>query len=101
MSKIMFEGIKGPGEAASLDGMNFTRQLWGRSQITSVSGSPLRVAIVHTVGVLNLLHHFVEGARKKLLEGGVREANIVIQSVPGSWELPVACQRYARSHQTP
>jgi len=77
----MFEGIKGPGEAASLDGF------------------ALRVAIVHARWNTELITPLVEGARKKLLEGGVREANIVIQSVPGSWELPVACQRLFAASQ--
>jgi len=57
-------------------------------------GSALRVAIVHARWNMALITPLVEGARKTLLEGGVKESNIVIQSVPGSWELPVACQRY-------
>ncbi|KAI5849963.1 6,7-dimethyl-8-ribityllumazine synthase [Tricharina praecox] len=77
----MFEGIKGPGEVANFD------------------GSTLRVAIVHARWNMSLITPLVEGARKKLLEGGVKESNIVIQSVPGSWELPVACQRLFAASQ--
>ncbi|KAI5808445.1 6,7-dimethyl-8-ribityllumazine synthase [Pyronema omphalodes] len=77
----MFEGIKGPGDAPSMD------------------GSALRVAIVHARWNTELITPLVEGARKKLLEGGVKESNIVIQSVPGSWELPVACQRLFAASQ--
>lgn len=42
----------------------------------------------------SLIQPLVEGAKKRLLERGVKEARIVIQSVPGSWELPVGVQRY-------
>ena len=57
-------------------------------------GRNLRIAIVHARWNPTLIAPLVEGAKKKLVEGGVKETNIVIQSVPGSWELPVACQRY-------
>lgn len=42
---------------------------------------------------MTLIEPLVEGAKRKMLEAGVKEANIVIQSVPGSWELPIAVQR--------
>jgi len=76
----MFEGTKGPGQSEALD------------------GSTLRVLIVHARWNTSLITPLVDGARKKLLQRGVKESNIVIQSVPGSWELPVAVQRlYAAS----
>ncbi|KAL7269716.1 lumazine synthase [Rhizina undulata] len=78
----MFEhGEKGPGESEVMD------------------GSPLRVLIVHARWNTSLITPLVEGARKKLLERGVKEANIVVQSVPGSWELPVAVQRLFSASQ--
>lgn len=77
----MFEGIKGPGEAESYD------------------GSPLRILIVHARWNTNIIVPLVEGAKKKLLENGVRESNIVTQSVPGSWELPIAVQRLFAASQ--
>ena len=40
----------------------------------------------------------VSGTKKALLAAGVQERNIVVQSVPGSYELPYAVQRvYAAS----
>ena len=40
----------------------------------------------------------LEGTKAKLRECGVRDVNIVVQSVPGAWELPTAVQRlYAAS----
>lgn len=56
-------------------------------------GSPLRVAIVHARWNKVVIEALLEGAVKKLKEAGVKENNIVIQSVPGSFELPMACSR--------
>jgi len=76
----MFEGVKGPGESQAHD------------------GSDLRVLIVHARWNTSLIEPLVEGAKKRLLASGVQESRIVIQSVPGSWELPIAVQRmYAAS----
>ncbi|EWC46239.1 6,7-dimethyl-8-ribityllumazine synthase [Drechslerella stenobrocha 248] len=76
----MFSGIKGPGESQKLD------------------GSVLRVAIVHARWNATLIEPLVAGATSRLKALGVLPANIVITSVPGSWELPVAVQRlYAAS----
>lgn len=58
-------------------------------------GSSLRVAIVHARWNRTIIDPLVQGAKDKLLECGVKEANIVTQTVPGSWELPTAVQRYA------
>ncbi|KAF3934041.1 hypothetical protein ABW19_dt0202946 [Dactylella cylindrospora] len=76
----MFSGTKGPGESQKLD------------------GSSLRVAIVHARWNSTLIEPLVAGAVTRLKALGVLPENIVIQSVPGSWELPVAVQRlYAAS----
>lgn len=56
-------------------------------------GSPLRVAIVHARWNESIIGPLVQGAREKLLECGVAEGNIVVQTVPGSFELPAAVQR--------
>ena len=58
-------------------------------------GSSLRVAIVHARWNQTIIGPLVQGAKEKLLECGVKETNIVTQTVPGSWELPTAVQRYA------
>ena len=36
----------------------------------------------------------VSGTVGKLKSMGVKDSNIVIQAVPGSYELPFACQKY-------
>jgi len=57
-------------------------------------GSALRVAIVHARWNKTIIDALVAGAVAKLKERGVKESNIVIESVPGSFELPLACSRY-------
>ena len=58
-------------------------------------GSSLRIAIVHARWNKSVIDALIAGAVAKLKEAGVKEHNIVIQSVPGSFELPLACQRCA------
>jgi 6,7-dimethyl-8-ribityllumazine synthase len=69
--------IKGPTEADS-----------------KYDGSSLRIAIVHARWNKVVIDALVTGAVAKLRECGVKESNIVIQSVPGSFELPLACSKY-------
>ncbi|KAL8764408.1 MAG: hypothetical protein Q9184_000113 [Pyrenodesmia sp. 2 TL-2023] len=72
--------VKGPGQAQSYD------------------GSSLRIAIVHARWNTAVISALVAGARKALVKSGVKENNVVIQDVPGSYELPYAVQRlYAAS----
>ncbi|MCJ1230538.1 hypothetical protein MMC12_007212 [Toensbergia leucococca] len=72
--------LKGPGETQSHDGSN------------------LRIAIVHARWNAKVISALVSGARNSLVAAGVKEENIVIQDVPGSYELPFAVQRiYAAS----
>jgi 6,7-dimethyl-8-ribityllumazine synthase len=56
-------------------------------------GSALRIAIVHARWNASIIEPLVAGTKAKLLASGVKQSNIVIQSVPGSWELPFAVQR--------
>jgi 6,7-dimethyl-8-ribityllumazine synthase len=58
-------------------------------------GSSLRIAIVHARWNKSVIDALIAGAVRKMKEYGVKEHNIVIQSVPGSFELPLACQRCA------
>ncbi|KAH8693513.1 6,7-dimethyl-8-ribityllumazine synthase-like protein [Talaromyces proteolyticus] len=73
--------------------------LKGPGKIETYDGAGLRVAIVHARWNTVIIDALVSGARKSLLSAGVAEQNIVVQSVPGSYELPFAVQRlYAASH---
>lgn len=60
---------------------------------TSYDGSALRVAIVHARWNKSIIDALLEGAITKLKERGVTDNNIVVQSVPGSFELPLACAK--------
>jgi 6,7-dimethyl-8-ribityllumazine synthase len=60
-------------------------------------GSPLRIAIVHSRWNKSVIDALIAGAVRKLTDYKVKKENIIIQSVPGSFELPLACQRYAPS----
>ena len=73
--------FKGPGEAQSHD------------------GSKLRIAIIHARWNPTIISALVSGARKALLASGVKEQNIVVQDVPGSYELPLAVQRMYTASQ--
>lgn len=58
-------------------------------------GSTLRIAIVHARWNRAVIDALVRGAVRKIKDSGVKDDNIVIQSVPGSFELPLACKRCA------
>lgn len=56
-------------------------------------GSKLRVAIVHARWNRVIIDALVAGTVRKLKERGVLEQNIVVETVPGSFELPFAVSR--------
>lgn len=62
-------------------------------------GSGLRVGIVHARWNDSIIEPLLAGTRTKLLECGVKESNIVVTSVPGSWELPITVQRLYSASQ--
>lgn len=69
-------GIKGPSQAD-----------------TKFDGSPLRIGIVHARWNKPVIDALVDGAVAKLRELGVKDSNIVLQAVPGSFELPLAASK--------
>ena len=60
---------------------------------TKHDGSQLRIGIVHARWNLPIIQALLDGALHKLRELGVKEENIVVQAVPGSFELPFACSK--------
>lgn len=56
-------------------------------------GSNLRICIIRARWNKEIIDALVEGTILKLKERGVKESNIVLQSVPGSYELPLACSK--------
>ncbi|KAF4534809.1 hypothetical protein BFW01_g139 [Lasiodiplodia theobromae] len=73
--------LKGPGEARKYD------------------GSGLRIGIIHARWNDKIISSLLDGAKKSLAAAGVKDENIVIQTVPGSYELPYAVQRMYASSQ--
>ncbi|WVQ63965.1 6,7-dimethyl-8-ribityllumazine synthase [Kwoniella botswanensis] len=56
-------------------------------------GSNFRIAIVHARWNDAIIKALLEGTINKLKEQGVKEENIVVKSVPGSYELPFATKQ--------
>jgi 6,7-dimethyl-8-ribityllumazine synthase len=57
-------------------------------------GSSLRILIVHTRWNTAIVQGLVEGAKKAMIEQhNVKPENIVIESVPGAYELPFAAKK--------
>ncbi|KAG0694322.1 6,7-dimethyl-8-ribityllumazine synthase [Suillus ampliporus] len=66
---------------------------------TQFDGSSLRVAIVHARWNKTVIDALLAGTISKLKACGVKDSNIIVQSVPGSFELPFACSKViAGSH---
>jgi 6,7-dimethyl-8-ribityllumazine synthase len=64
-------------------------------------GSSQRILIVHARWNDTIIQSLVSGCVAKLKEQGVKEENIVIKTVPGSYELPFATQRCVSPSVTP
>ncbi|KIJ44270.1 hypothetical protein M422DRAFT_168538 [Sphaerobolus stellatus SS14] len=56
-------------------------------------GSSLRIGIVHARWNATVITPLVQGTITRLQQCGVKPENIVVQSVPGCYELPFACQK--------
>lgn len=57
----------------------------------------LRIGIVHARWNTECIDALVKGAVSSLEKAGVKSENIVIESVPGSFELPIATSRCVAS----
>ncbi|KAI0447350.1 6,7-dimethyl-8-ribityllumazine synthase [Xylaria telfairii] len=62
-------------------------------------GSALRIGIVHARWNETIIAPLLDGTKAQLSKCGVKDTNIVVQSVPGSWELPIAVQRMYTASQ--
>jgi hypothetical protein len=59
----------------------------------TTNGSALRIGIVHARWNKVVVDALVDGAVKTLKARGVKESAIVVQAVPGSFELPLATSK--------
>ncbi|KAM0786274.1 hypothetical protein ACM66B_001754 [Microbotryomycetes sp. NB124-2] len=62
-------------------------------------GSDLRILIVHARWNDAIIAPLVRGAVEAIESHGVKRSNIVIETVPGSYELPMACSRMIAASQ--
>lgn len=58
------------------------------------TASQLRIGIVHARWNAECIGPLVQGAVGAMKKAGVKEENIVVESVPGSWELPMGVSRW-------
>ena len=56
------------------------------------------VTIDHAQWNKEIIDALVAGAVQSLQKAGVPTENILIESVPGSWELPAGCQMYVTAN---
>ena len=54
----------------------------------------MRIGIVHARWNTKIIDALLDGTKKALKDAGVKDENIVVQSVPGSYELPYAVKQY-------
>lgn len=72
----------------------------GLGQVDQVyDGSSLRVGILHARWNSEIIESLVAGAVSKLKLLGVKAENIVIETVPGSFELPFATKRFVEQQK--
>jgi 6,7-dimethyl-8-ribityllumazine synthase len=62
------------------------------TKVNIPNGADLKVGIVVSEWNENITENLLKGAKEALLENGVKEANILVQFVPGTYELPLGSQ---------
>ncbi|KAK4049910.1 lumazine synthase [Microbotryomycetes sp. JL221] len=62
-------------------------------------GSDLRILIVHARWNEAIISPLVQGCISAIESHGVKRDNIVVETVPGSYELPMACSRMIAASQ--
>ncbi|RLV86815.1 67-dimethyl-8-ribityllumazine synthase [Meyerozyma sp. JA9] len=62
-------------------------------------GSHLRIGILHARWNKTIIDNLVKGAVEKLKSLNVSEENIIIESVPGSFELPFGTKKFVDKYK--
>lgn len=62
--------------------------------LTTIVGSNLRIGILHARWNKKIIDSLVDGAIKRLKELKVKEENIIVETVPGSFELPFGTKKF-------
>ena len=72
--------------------VSFGQKLMVKSQLSKVGIAVSRFNA-------DITEKMLAGAQKELVSSGVKKENIEVVRVPGSFELPLACQRMAKSEK--
>ena len=64
---------------------------------TAYDGRKWKIGIVVSMFHADLTERMLDGARAELRKHGVKERNSTVISVPGTFEIPLACQHLART----
>jgi 6,7-dimethyl-8-ribityllumazine synthase len=59
----------------------------------------LRIGILHARWNKTIIEALVQGAKSRLLEFGVKADNIIVETVPGSFELPYGTKRFLQKQK--
>jgi 6,7-dimethyl-8-ribityllumazine synthase len=70
-----------------------------KSNISKTKAQKLRVGIVVSEFNSDITEKLLEGVKKILITHGVKEVNIEVVWVPGGFEIPLACQKLAKSRK--
>lgn len=62
-------------------------------------GSNLRIGILHARWNSTIISALVDGAVERLKSFGVKEKNIIVESIPGSFELPYGTKLLVEKHK--
>jgi len=68
-----------------------------KGKTNKVNGSQLKIGIVVSRFNEDITENMLKGALETLAENKVKEKNIKVVHVPGSFELPLACQRLGQT----
>lgn len=71
----------------STNSRSFSLNVPHRRQLTT-PGQNLRIGILHARWNAKIIDSLVDGCIRRLKELGVKEENIIVESIPGSFELP-------------
>lgn len=73
----------------------YTMAVKGLGQIDQqYDGSKLRIGIIHARWNRSVIDALVKGAIARMQELGVPESSIIVETVPGSYELPYGTKRF-------
>lgn len=62
-------------------------------------GSKLRIGILHARWNRPIINALVDGAIKQMKALGVKEENIIVETVPGSYELPFGSRKFVEKQK--